>query len=261
MRISPGSPSSASPPSSSTSRTSTPGNGSPHRPGLGRPTDQRRRDPGCGLGQAVALEDGKARRRRDLLEDRRRHRRSTGEEHADGGERLAQAGARAPRHEHRRGPGDVGHAVAADHLEGRVRVEALDQHGRGRLVGDRRERAVEAVDVEERQDEQHHVVGPDARRLDRGDVVDVREQRPVGEHRALRAAARAGGEEQQRQALGVGDHGRRRAPDHDHRGVRLRTGRCVSHDDEREAPGPRRRRPRGPARRRSPRRASASARR
>ena len=53
------------------------------------------------------------------------------------------------------------------------------------------EPGVEPVDVEQRQHQQHHVVGGDDRRVDARALLEVGEQRPVREHRALRPAAGA----------------------------------------------------------------------
>ena len=54
------------------------------------------------------------------------------------------------------------------------------QHaGRG-VPGDRAERGVEAVDVEQRQHEQHDVVGRDDRRVDPRALLEVGQQRAVG---------------------------------------------------------------------------------
>ena len=75
------------------------------------------------------------------------------------------------------------------------------------------EPAVEPVDVKEREDQQHHVVGCDDRRLDAADVKEVGEQCAVRQHRALGRAGRARGVEQHRQVLtrsgGVDRAGRR----------------------------------------------------
>ena len=54
----------------------------------------------------------------------------------------------------------------------------------------RAEAGVEPVRVEQRQRQQHGVVGADDRRLDLGELLVVGDQRPVREHRALRAGPR-----------------------------------------------------------------------
>ena len=62
--------------------------------------------------------------------------------------------------------------------------------------------------MEERQHAEHDVAPGDHRRVDGGDLLDVGEQGPVGEHRGARPARRTAGVEQHRERLGVDPHGR-----------------------------------------------------
>ena len=57
--------------------------------------------------------------------------------------------------------------------------------------------------MEERQHAEHHVVAVDHRRLDGGHLLDVGQQRPVGEHRGARAPRRTARVEQRGQLLRV----------------------------------------------------------
>ena len=128
------------------------------------------------------------------------------------------------------------------------------------------EDGVEAVDVEQRQHAEHDVVAVDHRRLDRGDLVEVGQQRPVGEHRGPRATRRTAGVEQGGELLGVlaaaaragprpraagrrSARRRRRLVDHhDQRGTARATRSGSSTSPRRRARCARRRRPRGPRR-------------
>ena len=80
--------------------------------------------------------------------------------------------------------------LVVDQVERRLRVEALDEHQLGALAQHPAEHGVEAVDVEQREHPEHHVVAVDHRRLDLGGLVDVGDQRPVSEHRGARAGPR-----------------------------------------------------------------------
>ena len=93
--------------------------------------------------------------------------------------------------------------LVVDEVEHLLRVEPLDQHQPGAVAEHPAEHGVEAVDVEERQHAEHDVVAVHHRRLDRGDLLDVGEQRAVGEHRGARAARRTAGVEEGGQLLGV----------------------------------------------------------
>ena len=80
-------------------------------------------------------------------------------------------------------------------------VEAVGEHGRRARPRDLPEPGVQAVDVEQRQDQQHHVVRRDDRRLDPAQLLEVREQCPMREHGAARPAGGARGVEQDREVL------------------------------------------------------------
>ena len=82
-------------------------------------------------------------------------------------------------------------------------VEPAGQHQLGAVPHHDAEHGVEAVDVEEREYAEHHVVAVDHRRLDRSDLLDVGQQRAVGEHRRPRASRRTAGVEEGGQLLGV----------------------------------------------------------
>ena len=82
-------------------------------------------------------------------------------------------------------------------------VEPLDQHQLGPVPEHAAEDGVEAVDVEEREHAEHDVVAVDHRRLDPGDLLDVGEQRAVGEHRGARTTRRTARVEQCGELLGV----------------------------------------------------------
>ena len=73
---------------------------------------------------------------------------------------------------------------------------------RGRAGGrDHPEPGVEPVDVEQRQHEEHDVVGLHRRGLEAPALREVGQHRAVAEHRAARAPARAGGEHQHGEPL------------------------------------------------------------
>ena len=75
------------------------------------------------------------------------------------------------------------------------RVEALDQHDRGARGQREAEHHVEAEDVEQRQDAEHDVVGASCPGVGAA-LLDVGQQVAVGEHRRLRRAGGAAGEQQ-----------------------------------------------------------------
>ena len=58
--------------------------------------------------------------------------------------------------------------------------------------------------MEQRYRQQQHVVGADRRRLDRGDLLVVGQQRAVRQHGALRVALGAAGVDQYREVLAAG---------------------------------------------------------
>jgi hypothetical protein len=88
-------------------------------------------------------------------------------------------------------------------VEHGVGVVGVDEHQGGAVPQHAAEDRVEAVDVEERQRAQHDVAGPDHRRLDAGDLLDVGQQGPVAEHHRAGTARGAGGVEERRQPLRV----------------------------------------------------------
>ena len=85
----------------------------------------------------------------------------------------------------------------------RNRVEAVDDHQGGPRVRHHAEDRVQAVDMAERQHAEDDIGVLHGRRLDRGDLVEVGEQRPVGEHRRPRRTARSGRRQHDRERLGV----------------------------------------------------------
>ncbi len=130
----------------------------------------------------------------------------------DAGEGLLDVGQHRPGDVHRRRADQVRHAVTAHLLERVDRVEALDQQAGRAVPGHRAEGAVEAVDVEQREHQQHDVVGGGHRRVDPRALVEVGQQRPVRQHRALRAAAGARRVEHDREVLAAADGLDRRRP-------------------------------------------------
>ena len=82
--------------------------------------------------------------------------------------------------------------------------EPLDQHGARPGARHHAEPRVEAVDVEERQDQEYDVVRPHRRGLDPGALVEVGQQRAVAQHRPLGPSAGARGEEQHGEVLAAG---------------------------------------------------------
>ncbi len=108
------------------------------------------------------------------------------------------------------------------------RVEPLDQDPGGGRGGHHAEPGVQPVDVEQRQHEQHHVVLAHRGGLEGLALLEVRQQRPMGEHRRPRPAAGAGGEHQHREVLAAAVSGgrSRAAPGGGHR---VQAGRVDVH--------------------------------
>ena len=148
----------------------------------------------------------------------------------------------APVGEDRRRDRDDAAGLVLDQVEGALRVEARGQHQLGPVLQHDAEDGVEAVDVEQRQHAEHDVVAVDHRRLDGRDLLDVGEQRAVGEHRGARAARRTAGVEQRGELLGVlqrrdGVRARRRAGGR--RSARPGWRVAADHDDARVGPAAR----------------------
>ena len=139
----------------------------------------------------------------ELLDQLRRQRRRAGEHQPHRAQPLPQAVDVAPVGEHRRRDRDDAAGLVLDQVERALGVEPSGEHELGPVVQRDPEDGVEAVDVEHRQHGEHHVVAVDHRRVDRGDLVDVGEQRAVREHRRARAPRRTAGVEQRRQLLRV----------------------------------------------------------
>ena len=86
--------------------------------------------------------------------------------------------------------------MSDDGLDAADGVEALDQSGRTPAAQGKVEHDVEPEDVEQREDAEHHVVGPVGEPGVAHDLVEVREQVAVREHGRLGRAGRPRGEEQ-----------------------------------------------------------------
>ena len=180
-----------------------PGSGRAHGAGLQRLAAQgaghhRRR-----LGQAVALVDRDAGRGGERVDHLGTQRRRAGQHQPDRTEPLGEVVQRQPVGEDGRGDRQHAAGLVLDEVEHGDRVEPLDQQQPGPVPQHAAEDGVEAVDVEERKDAEHDVVTVDHRRLDRGDLLDVGQQRAVGEHRGARTTRRAAGVEEGGELLGV----------------------------------------------------------
>ena len=139
----------------------------------------------------------------ELRDQLRRERRGAGQDQPHRAEPLLEPVDVAPVGEDRRRDRDHAARLVLDQVEGALRLEAAGQHQLGAVPHHDAEHRVEPVDVEQRQHAEHHVVAVDHRRLDRGDLVDVREQRAVGQHRGARAARRTARVEERGELLGV----------------------------------------------------------
>ena len=118
-----------------------------------------------------------------------------------GGEGVTDVGQHRPGDVHRRRSDDVGDGFPTYEVQGLDGVEALGQHAGRAVPGHEAERGVEPEDVEQRQHQQHHVVGGDGGRVDARALLEVGQQRPVAEHGALGSPAGAGGVEQHSEVL------------------------------------------------------------
>ena len=94
--------------------------------------------------------------------------------------------------------------LVVDEVQHGLGLEALDEQQPRPVAQHPAEHGVEAVDVEEGQDPQHHVVAVHHRRLDGGHLLDVCQQRPMAEHRRAGPTRGAAGVEEGGELLGVG---------------------------------------------------------
>ena len=122
----------------------------------------------------------------ELVDDVGGERRGAGEDQPYRPEPLLEGVDGAPVGEHRRRDRHHAAGLVLDQVEGALGVEPLRQHQLGPVPQHAAEHRVESVDVEERQDAEHDVVAVDHRRLDGRDLLDVRDQRPVGQHHRAR---------------------------------------------------------------------------
>ncbi len=137
----------------------------------------------------------------------RRQRRRAGGGQPDAGERPRQAGLGRPSGTYMAGTaGTCGDPVPGDQLQRPGRVEVVDQHAGRAGPGQQPEPRVQPVRVEERDGQQHHVAGQHRGRPERGALLQVGQQRPVGEHRAARPPAGAAGVAEHGQVLGRARH-------------------------------------------------------
>ncbi len=91
--------------------------------------------------------------------------------------------------------------------DGTLGVEALQQHGGRARPRDLEQAGAEAVDVEERQRQQHAVARGHRGGPQGGALADVGDEGAVGEHRAARHPGRAGGVTEHGEVLVAADRG------------------------------------------------------
>jgi len=94
-----------------------------------------------------------------------------------------------------------GHPLGGHRREGRGSVEPVGEHDRGADPQRHPQAGVQPEDVAQRQRNVEHIGGPQQGRLDGGKLVDIGEQSPCRQHRALLAPAGARGVEQHRYCL------------------------------------------------------------
>ena len=120
-----------------------------------------------------------------------------------GPSRSSSASTPAPVREHRRRDRHHAARLVLDQVEGALRVEPLGQHQLGPVAQHAAEHRVETVDVEERQHAEHDVVAVDHRRLDGRDLLQVGDERAMGQHHRPGQARGAARVEQHRELLGI----------------------------------------------------------
>ncbi len=132
-----------------------------------------------GLREPVALVDRQPGQLAELRPQLGRERRRAGQDQPHRAEPLLEPVDVTPVGEDGRSDRDHAAGLVLDQVEGALRLEAAGEHQLGPVPHHDAEHRVEAVDVEQRQHTEHHVVAVDHRRLDAGDLLDVGQQRPV----------------------------------------------------------------------------------